>query len=118
MYRHPVTDGNPRKARSVRIRRRRTRGSVATAKNVRANHEETVSIDGLTRPHDLVPPTSTIAGRLRTGNVRIGGQRMRNQNRVVPLAGQGSKGLESDVKLGELSPHLQPERLAANIEAQ
>ena len=74
--------------------------ATAAAENVRANHEEALGIEGLTRADHTFPPAEIVVGVV-TCRVRVSCDRMADEDRVVPLGVQGAVGFVGNLDARE-----------------
>ena len=87
----PVLDRNDGEIRAPwrsgrRVDRRRTGRAEAAAQIVDADDEEARGVDGLARPHHVVPPAFAIGlAGIRAGDVMGGVKRVTDQDRVGPV---------------------------------
>ena len=96
-----VADGDPREPRAVppavRRWRRRTGGAAAPTQHIGRDHEEPVGVQRRTGGDQPVPPSR---GRLICSggpdHVRVTGERVQDENRVVPHGVQRSPGFVGD----------------------
>ena len=87
---HEVAHRESRESQSVRsagsrVQRCRPRGPLAAAKEIRAENEVAVRIDGTAGANDVVPPPAPVRIAVVTGGVSVTGQRVADEDDIVTL---------------------------------
>ena len=89
---------------------RRGAGRAATAAEyVLADHEEAVGVDRLTGADEDLPPARRVVGVVAR-RVRVAGEGVADEDRVVALGGEFSPGLAGDLDFRESSTEFELER--------
>ena len=83
-----------------------------SADDVRTDDEVAVGVERLPGPHRVVPPAGLpVVGGVLSGDMRVAGQRMADQNGVAAIRVQGTVGLVRQRDRPEGRPALQTELL-------
>ena len=119
---HHVADGDHREVGAVGlagggILRRRPGAAAAAADDVGADDEVLVGVEALARADHHVPPArALVVGAVPAGDVRVAGERVRDQDGVVLALAQRAVGLVGERERRQRAAALEGELLAGLVE--
>ena len=87
-----------------------SRGSQATADDVRTNNKVALGVDRPAGPHHRVPPARLAGHRVNVGNVLIARERMADQNRVRTVGIERAVGLIGNLERRQIKACIKPQR--------